>query len=364
MKQPELLNKIEKIARLGTYYTDLTTGKWTGSDNFKAIFGLEDKEEFTVEEFQALVHPDDFKEVMDYFDQCLREKRDFNYEYRCLRSNGQIINVSSRSQIIYGEDGTPLRIIGVKQDITSQKEYEGKLRELNELNQQKNEILGQVAHDLRSPIANIQSFNEILQEETKNKEHQEYLQYQAKSCDKARIIINDLVEIANLESKAAKPELQPYDLNSLVEQSVEHHSKVAHDKGLKIKTSLQIKNKVLINPDKFIRVIDNLLMNAIKFSRENQIIEINSIESNDEAVLKVIDYGIGIPKELIPNIFKRFNSTAQRQGTVGERSTGLGLSIVKQIVDMHKASIDIKSIEGQGTKFTVRLKKPFNNLPL
>ncbi|GAB4429056.1 MAG: hypothetical protein Kow0031_09480 [Anaerolineae bacterium] len=116
-----MLNESQRIAKTGSYETDLLTGTWVGSDSFIEIFGLPHKKKYTVEEFQAIVHPDDFDEVMAYFGHCLANQMNFDYEYRCLRSDGKVIYVSSRSKVYYGPDGTPLKIIGIKQDITERK---------------------------------------------------------------------------------------------------------------------------------------------------------------------------------------------------------------------------------------------------
>ena len=126
MDSNSFIKQIEKIAKLGSYETDLLTGEWKGSDNFIDIFGLEKKEKYKVAEFQALVHPDNFKKVMGYFAECLAQKKDFNYEYKCIKTSGEIIFVSSRSKIFYSEEGTPIRIIGIKQDITERKLTEKK----------------------------------------------------------------------------------------------------------------------------------------------------------------------------------------------------------------------------------------------
>jgi PAS domain S-box-containing protein len=116
-----LLNESQRIAKIGSYETDLQSRTWVGSDSFIEVFGLPRKEKYTMDEFQAIVHPEDVAEVMAYFDQCLAEKKDFDYEYRCLRPDGQVIYVSSQSKISYGPNGTPLKIVGIKQDITSRK---------------------------------------------------------------------------------------------------------------------------------------------------------------------------------------------------------------------------------------------------
>lgn len=357
--QNELLKEIEKISNLGIYETDLINGTWKGSDNFVKIFGLPQKKVFTVEEFQALVHPEDFEEVMAYFNKCLAEQRDFNLEYRCLKPNGDIIYVNSRSRVYYDGDGKPIKIIGIKQDITEQKLYEKRLSELNELNQKKNEVLKLVAHDLRSPVSQIEGIVDLLKKEEENEEvKSKLLDMQEKACKTSKDIISEIIEISELEDRSYQSEMfEMVDLNLLVDDSVQRLYFKANKKGININTSLGSDVFALVDPKKFIRVIDNLLSNAIKFTHKNKSITLSTHNSKKNVVLKVIDKGIGIPKENLPLLFESYSKKTRRQGTQGEQSTGLGLSIVKQIVEIHNGTIAVESKVNQGTTFTIELNR-------
>ncbi len=124
------LKKSQEIAKLGSYQTDLKENHWTASDEFYRIFGLPKKEKYTQEEFQALVHPDDFDDVMAHFHACLREQKPFNYQYRCIKQDtGDVIYVQSTSDIMFHHDGTPEKMFGIKQDITDRKKAELSLQE-------------------------------------------------------------------------------------------------------------------------------------------------------------------------------------------------------------------------------------------
>jgi two-component system sensor histidine kinase VicK len=111
---------------------------------------------------------------------------------------------------------------------------------------------------------------------------------------------------------------------------------------------------VHINTDKFNRVLDNLISNALKFSKEKDKLDLILGTTGGYAVLQVQDHGLGIPKDMLPHIFERFTK-AGRQGLKGETSTGLGLSIVKQIIEKHGGKISVDSEEGKGSTFTIKL---------
>ena len=213
MERHITLEKIEAIAGLGSYETDLTNGTWR-------IFGLPPKDRYTVEEFQALIHPDDFSKVMAYFSECLKNKKNFDYEYRCVNSLKETIYVSSRSEIIYAPDGTPLKVYGTKQDITERKLAELKLSESYEINERKNAVLKLVAHDLRTPITQIQMLNELMMGNADGVSR-EYLNLKNDICSHSETIIAELIEMAELDSDKQRLALEPFDINEIIRNSLQ-----------------------------------------------------------------------------------------------------------------------------------------------
>lgn len=352
----EILNSIEKIAHLGSYETDLITGKWRGSENFIDIFGLPKKQEYTVEEFQALVHPDDFEDVMSYFAHCLEEQKDFNYDYRCVKSNGEVITVSSRSHIYYSDEGTPLKVVGLKQDIT----YSGKKKfqpsHGNELNEEKNRVLGMVAHDLRTPISQIFGILSLLEDEA-DENQRELLEMAKDACQSANHIISDLIEISGNEHSEPVLHKVKTDINELLNRCIRRFICQLNDKNLRVQTSFDADATVLVDKRKFTRVLDNLISNAIKFSPDHNTIRLITEKRGDKVYINIEDEGIGIKEEYLPVLFDKYPKPKpfRRPGTKGERSNGLGLYIVKQIIDMHGGTISVESEVNRGTEITIEL---------
>lgn len=354
-KESVLLSTIEKIAHLGSYEVDLTSGYWTGSDNFIQIFQLPVKERYTQKEFQALVHPEDHDEVMAYFAKCLQNQEDFNYEYRCVLPKGNIIYVLSRSSISYAEDGTPLKVIGVKQDITYRKKAEMHIHTLNELNKRKTQVMGMVAHDLRSPLSQILGLAELMLDQNENNEQIEYLNLISEACLTSNDIITDLIDISELDHSGKNLNRLMYNVNELIQASIQRHRLKLDKKGQSVETHLTEPAQAFVDKSKFSRLIDNLLINAIKFSAKGETIIVRTEQIDSSLLIKIEDRGIGIQQEHIPMLFEDDKSSIQRIGTDGERSTGLGLTIVKQIVDMHDGEIQVDSKENEGTVFTITL---------
>lgn len=348
----DLLPQIEGIGNLGIYEMDLTTNTWTGSTHFIRISGLPVKPYYTAEEFQNMVHPDDLKAVMDHYAECLRSSDNFNMEYRLLHPDGQIVYISSRSKIFRDNNGTPVRILGIKQDVTKTRAGEIKLIQLNEMNEQKNEVLTMVAHDLKSPINQIKALISIMKHECSDPQHA-LLGIMENSCNNALDIVSDLIDTAQLEQNT-RLNLVFTDINDMVKKACKHFEYYALQKDIVLKTSLAKNAHALVHRKKFQRVVDNLISNALKFSPKGSIVQVTTRRRNNKLFLSVIDKGTGIDEKHIPHLFNRF-AKHRRRGTSGEASTGLGLSIVYEIIKKHKGEITVKSEVNKGTTFTVQI---------
>ncbi|AMR32966.1 hypothetical protein A0256_16840 [Mucilaginibacter sp. PAMC 26640] len=217
----------------------------------------------------------------------------------------------------------------------------------------KNQVLGTVAHDLRNPIAAVESLAMMMELEDIDEDTQENLTMIRDSCVKARTIIDDLLEAARNQGNA-NFDTHRTELNHLLQGLVNSWKIQLGGKNNVVLISGVKTVYALINHDKFPRVIDNLVSNALKFSKDTDKVEIHLSSIKGRVIIKVKDQGLGIPKEMVPKIFDRF-SGAGRTGLKGEQSTGLGLSIVKDIVEGHGGMISVQSIEGKGSTFTIEL---------
>jgi two-component system sensor histidine kinase VicK len=234
------------------------------------------------------------------------------------------------------------------------KAIEEKNIEIETASKLKNEILGIVAHDLRNPLSAIRVLATMMEgDKTMDADNQENLQMIKASCDKATSIINDLIETAN-NDKDTLFDIEEVELNQYLLKIVDEwvKNKTGHTNILYYGTEKSIYTH--INMEKMQRVMDNLISNAIKFSGESEHIEIRLRDTDGQIFIDVRDFGMGIPEKLLPFIFDRF-SRASRRGIRGEESVGLGLSIVKQIVEKHGGDISVVSTEKQGTTFTIHM---------
>jgi len=240
-----------------------------------------------------------------------------------------------------------------------QRELMKKNRELEQLNQQKNYFVGMAAHDLRSPLGTIVSYSEYLLDQ--EREHtpdddRELVGVIMKSSEFMLGLINELLDISKIESGNLHLNLCPWNLSELISQNIEINRVLAQKKGIRIQVvhTGQLPDTVVWDRPKIEQVLNNLLGNAIKFSRPDSSVTVRLSADDTNLVIKVEDCGAGLPAEIIDQLFIPF-SRASRLGTGGEKGTGLGLAIARRIVDGHGGEIRAESIPEGGTRFVVTL---------
>lgn len=245
-----------------------------------------------------------------------------------------------------------LRVIGLHN-----KHLELTLDTLEQRNRDYDHLFKMVAHDLRNPIAGISGITSLLGEsERLTEEDRQMLALIHHSCAQLLGLIHELLESkANPESR--KLSMSWCDMGSLLEECVSLIQIKAEEKRQSIRLSKVTASMVLADRNKMWRVLNNLLTNAIKFSPEKSVIRVAAVKRENSLLISVADSGIGIPEEMRPRIFDAFTG-AGREGTQGEQSFGLGLSICRQIVEAHGGSIWFESELGHGTTFYVTLPMP------
>jgi len=216
----------------------------------------------------------------------------------------------------------------------------------------KSQLLGMVAHDLRNPIAAVESIAMMMELDDIDADTRDNLDMMKASCVKARTIIEDLLETARNEN-ISEFVIHKTELNRFIMDIVDVWKIQKEAKNIELISSVS-PAYAQINYEKFQRVLDNLIGNALKFSKERSKIEIFLSKKNTNIIIEIKDHGIGIPKDKLPIIFDPFTK-AGRAGLKGEQSTGLGLSIVKQIIEKHKGKIEVESEEGKGSLFRISL---------
>jgi two-component system sensor histidine kinase VicK len=246
------------------------------------------------------------------------------------------------------------------EDITERKNLEIKHKQLYDAQET---IMHLVAHDLKNPLNNIEIIVGLLQSHAAvrgiapacaQQEVQKLLTLASQACTNAGTLLQDVLYLGQLE--ATRLEKHRTDLNAFLRERLEVFRVTAGEKNISLVLDLpQEPLYAAIHRDKFGRILDNLLSNALKFTPAEGTIQV-SLQAHDGRVrLTVRDTGLGIPPELQPRVFDKFTS-ASRPGLYGDTTTGLGLFITKQIVEMHQGQIWLESVENEGTTFYIELK--------
>jgi two-component system phosphate regulon sensor histidine kinase PhoR len=235
---------------------------------------------------------------------------------------------------------------------------EKELAHFENLDSYRKEYLGNVSHELKTPIFNIQGYidtllNGGLEDPTINVD---YLNKAEKSIDRLINIIDDLEAITQMESGELLLDIDNFDIAYLCKDIYAALELNASKRNIKLELAKRYDKPVTVRADKFrIRqVMVNLITNSIKYGKDNGTTLITLSYMNDDVIIETSDNGDGIPAKHLPRIFERFyridKGRSREQG-----GTGLGLAIVKHIIEAHQKSIKVESDIGKGTKFTFSL---------
>lgn len=238
-------------------------------------------------------------------------------------------------------------------------DLEQAIEEMKLLNSEKNRMLGMVAHDLRGPIYNITGVLQLLEGSESfaklNEADVQLVELIKRSCENALDVIHDLLDAAHLDNGGLEIEKNNQQLAEVVRSAIRLYENRAHQKQITIEfNEPQEPVTAFVSKEKMTRAVGNLLSNAIKFSHANSKIRIVLSEVNGHALISIADEGMGIPEKLRNAIYDKF-TTAKRHGTEGEKPVGLGMSIVKQIVDAHTGRIWFDTEVNRGTTFYIEI---------
>ena len=233
---------------------------------------------------------------------------------------------------------------------------------LKETEQFRKQYLGNVAHELKTPIFNIQGYISTLLDGGLEDEliNRKYLERAEKSIDRLINIVNDLDTISKLESNMNRLEMEKFDIVALTKEIAEQAEMEADKKGIRIsiKGADNLPSPFWVLADKHYigQVIVNLVINSIRYGKEGGLTRVHFRDMLDKILVEVEDNGLGISKEDLPRVFERFYRTDKGRSRE-QGGTGLGLAIVKHIIEAHGERISVRSEPGVGSTFSFTLKK-------
>ena len=232
--------------------------------------------------------------------------------------------------------------------------------ELSRLENMRREFVANVSHELRTPLTSIQGFIQALIDGTVSEEgaREKYLKLIRGEVVRMNRLINDLLDLSRLESGKVQMELAPLDIREIADSAVSAMDFRAHERNVSLRNLIpEGLPPVLADGDRIEQVFMNLLDNAITATRPGGYVELSAREAKEEIYVSVADTGHGIPPEELPFIWERFYKVDKARTRSEAIGTGIGLAIVKQIIEAHGGEVSAESEPGRGSKFTFSLRK-------
>ena len=309
--------------------------------------------EYRIEDY---VHPDDLGLARNAIDEAIRQKTVFELEHRVLRANGSYGWTYSRSVPILDDKGEIREWVGMASDITQRKEVEEQLRDASK---RKDEFLAMLAHELRNPLAPVGAAAELLQmvklDEARVRQTSQIISRQVEHMTG---LIDDLLDVSRVTRGKVELDIAPLNINHVLTDAVEQVSPLVGARKHRLMLDLS-PNVVLVAGDKkrLVQIVANLLTNAAKYTPKGGNILLKTTVHDDQVHIEVTDNGIGMDSELVQHAFDLF-AQAERTSDRSSGGLGLGLALVKSLVELHGGVASCASQGlGKGSTFTVFLPR-------
>jgi signal transduction histidine kinase len=328
-----------KAAKLGSYELNLKTMEMTCSDQCKVNYGWVSTKDFTFSDLLNTVQAEYRNYIQRELTEAIENKSVYNAEYPITWTDGSIHWIRSSGKARYNYLDEPVMMNVVSHDITEQKKDEIR----------KNDFIGMVSHELKTPLTSFKGYIQILQKNTVHNDHAfstNILSKVDRQLDKMSNLVNGFLNLSRLESGKIYLQKELFNIDQLITEIIEEHRLLIANHHLILLPCQQ----ALVHADreKISTVIRNLLSNAAKYSPFGSAIEVVCQVEGDKAVITVKDQGEGIPAEDLKRLFERYYRAAHTKHISG---FGIGLYLSAEIVERHQGEIGVKSEIGKGSHF-------------
>lgn len=352
------LHQLASSSRDLTFVYDFSTNSIAYlSDTAKDFFEIAVEEIYdTPEVLSPLLQIEDRQYVLEQISRLKKGEAYLNIEFRLLMPDKTTKWLYAKVYSLFNAKSKGTHMVGIIEDITKRKEHEISLYNVKE---KKDTILQILGHDFRAPLNTISQATELVNQQISEESKQnvkKFLDIISRTCKDSLKLINEILNIEYIETKKAPLKKLRFDLMERIRNQIEMYHLIPNNKKEFIISSSQEKVFATLDPTRYMLIIENLLSNAYKFTKSGGLIEASAEEKDQVILIRIADNGIGIPEKHKPYIFDKFTK-ARRPGHQGEKPVGLGMHIVRTMVEQLEGRIWFESEEGKGTTFFVELPK-------
>lgn len=343
------LQEAQSIARFGSWELDTDTDILQYSSELPILLGAKSNDLIKSSDFLEYIHPDDRQQVRKLIKEARRYPMKVSFSFRTFHGDtDRYLQAETRS--FSGEDGRVVKIIGTTRDITAQKELDEAQRDFSII----------ASHQLRTPATAVKQFIGMLLDGiggATSETQRQYLQKAYDSNERQLQIINELLNIAQLETGGIVLNQTKTDLVKFLEEIIAENTTEFKTKNQKLSLTSQHKSLMLDIDSSYLKMaIENLLDNAHKYSPEGGKVVVKLRNNHQKISIDIVDNGIGVPKDSMDKIFKKFGR-ADNAMTSAVNGTGLGLYWTRKVVKLHGGDIAVHSKINEGTTFTIMLPR-------
>lgn len=369
------LREAQRIAHIGHWSWDVTSGQLAWSDEIYRIFGRTPGEfEPTYERFLAVLHPDDVGRIKQSEQEAFAKGEKHSIDHRIVLPSGEVRWVHEEAEAVKDAAGKPLSLSGTVQDITGRKQAEAGLlqamQEAERANRAKSAFLSSMSHELRTPLNAILGFGQLLESDAVaplSTDQKDSVEHILKAGWHLLELINEVLDLAKIESGKVDLSIESVDPVELMAECLDLMAAMADLRSIQLSNRSTATGEYRVRADRtrLKQALLNLLSNAIKYNRNKGAVtvDINRMAAGWVS-LSVTDTGPGLSKQQCEQLFQPFNRLGAEQTAV--EGSGIGLVITKRVVEMMGGLISVVSKPGDGSTFCIELQeivKPQQDLP-
>lgn len=346
----EALQRAQTVAHLGSWEWDVPNDVVTWSDELYRLYGVTKKQPITLESYLQHVHPDDRQRIAAAIAKALKTHRPFSFDHRIILPNKILRTIHGEGKVVVDRHGKPIQMYGISQDITAE----------HALESAKGDFVALASHQLRTPASGVRMLLAMLRDgytDALTPAQLQMVEEAYEANERLLRISDDLLNVAKLEAGRLVLNKQHMELKHWLKTVIAPQKLLARQSHQRLQ--LEVPKGVWYmhgDPERLAMVLDNLLSNARKYTPPRGRIRVALIPTARTYKLMISDTGSGLTRAEIAQLFGKF-TRLDNPSSRGAEGTGLGLYLVKSIVDLHQGTIKVSSKPGSGSMFTITLPR-------